>query len=181
MSRVQHSDVQHSEAVVRLFSQHQRWLYGYLLALLGNTSDADDVFQEVCVVMWKEHQKFEVGTNFVSWLSVIAYHQAQKLWRNRKREQRFITRQVLDQIAEGMPRDFEQLEAKRRALADCVRKLGEMDRQLVRRCYSEKKLSLKTVAGDLGRPVGTVYKALNRIRRMLFDCVNRELSAEGLA
>jgi RNA polymerase sigma-70 factor (ECF subfamily) len=105
----------------------------------------------------------------------------QKLWRKRKRELRFITRQVLDQIAEGMSRDFEQLEAKRRALADCVGKLGELDRQLVRHCYSDKKLSLKSVAGDLGRPVGTVYKALNRIRKMLFDCVNRELSAEGLA
>ena len=68
------SHVEHSESVVRLFSQHQRWLYGYLMALTGNPNDADDVFQEVCVVMWQQHEKFELGTNFVSWLSVIAYH-----------------------------------------------------------------------------------------------------------
>ncbi len=68
--------VNHSESVLRLYTQHQRWLYGYLTAILGNPNDAEDVMQEFSVVMWQQHEKFQLGTNFVSWLSVIAYHHA---------------------------------------------------------------------------------------------------------
>ena len=170
------SQVGHSEAVVRLFSQHQRWLYGYLMALLGDANDTEDVFQEVCVVMWKEHEKFELGTNFVSWLSVIAYHQVQKFWRDRKKSRRFLSMEVLDQIAQSMPENFEVLEDRRKALRNCLEKLPESDRHLVRHRYSDRKLTAKATANELGRPSATVYKALNRIRRTLFECVNRSVT-----
>lgn len=61
-----------------------------------------------------------------------------------------------------------------------MRKLHPSDRQLVQRCYSEASPSFKAIAKDLGRPVNTVYKALNRIRRVLHQCIDRTLSAEGL-
>ena len=173
-------EVAHSEVVVRLFSQHQRWLFGYLTSLLGNPNDAEDVMQEVSVVLWKEHHKFELGTNFTAWLSVIAYHQVQKFWRQRKRDRMFLNPDILDQVAR-LPEDFEILESRRTALSDCVTKLRDLDRVLVRRVYSDRKVSAKQVAEELGRPVGTVYKALNRVRRTLFDCVNRKMQAEGMA
>ena len=181
-SRQNDSDkVDHSEAVVRLFSQHQRWLYGYITALVGSPGDAEDVMQEVCVVMWQEHEKFELGTNFVSWLSVIAYHQVQKFWRTKKAQRKFLSVEVIGQIAEGLSENVDLLEARRHALADCVNRLKESDRQLVSHCYGSRRVSTKSVAEQLGRPVGTVYKALNRIRSMLFDCIDRKTSAEGIA
>ena len=174
-------NVDHSEAVVRLFSQHQRWLYGYLTALVGSPSDAEDVMQEVCVVMWQEHEKFELGTNFVSWLSVIAYHQVQKFWRSKKVKRKFVNVELLGQIAEGLSENVELLEARRHALAECVLKLKESDRQLVSHCYGARRVTTKSVAEQLGRPAGTVYKALNRIRGLLFECIDRKVSAEGTA
>lgn len=174
------NQIEHSEAVVRLFSQHQRWLYGYLTALLGDANDAEDVFQEVCVVMWQEHEKFQIGTNFVSWLSVIAYHQVQKFWRDRKKERRFLNMNILGQIAQAMPENYEIQEDRRKALATCLQKLPESDRALIQHRYSERKLTIKATADELGRPSATVYKALNRIRRLLFDCVNRRVT-EGMA
>jgi len=173
-------EIAHSEVVVRLFSQHQRWLFGYLTSLLGNPNDAEDVMQEVSVVLWKEHHKFELGTNFTAWLSVIAYHQVQKFWRLRKRDRMFLNPDVLEQVA-CLPEDFELLESRRSALSDCVAKLRELDRVLVRHVYGDRKVSAKQVAAELGRPVGTVYKALNRVRRTLFECVNKRMQAEGMA
>ncbi len=173
-------EIAHSEVVVRLFSQHQRWLFGYLTSLLGNPNDAEDVMQEVSVVLWKEHHRFELGTNFTAWLSVIAYHQVQKFWRLRKRDRMFLNPDVLEQVA-CLPEDFELLESRRSALSDCVAKLRELDRVLVRHVYGDRKVSAKQVAAELGRPVGTVYKALNRVRRTLFECVNKRMQAEGMA
>ena len=165
---------------MRLFSQHQRWLYGYLMALLGDANDADEVMQEVCVVMWQQHEKFELGSNFVSWLSVIAYHQVQKFWRDRKRRTIFLGSDVVEQLAEGVPEEYELLEARRRALAECIEQLRESDRQLVHCCYADRKTTARAAARQLGRPEGTVYKALNRIRRRLLDCINYRVSMEGL-
>ena len=175
------SQVEHSEVVVRLFSQHQRWLYGYLMALTGNPNDADDVFQEVCVVMWQQHEKFEVGTNFVSWLSVIAYHQAQKFWREKKRKNHHLSPDLIEQLAEALPNEFDIMEDRRKALSSCIKRLSDVDRQLLSHRYAAKKTTAKTTASQLGRTTASVYKSLNRIRRSLFECVNRRLSSEGAA
>ena len=88
---------------------------------------------------------------------------------------------VAEQLAEAMTENFDLLEARRRALSECVTRLKASDRELVSHCYSERKITAKSVAAELNRPTGTVYKALNRIRRSLFDCINRKISAEGLA
>lgn len=173
--------VNHSESVLRLYTQHQRWLFGYLMAILGSPNDAEDVMQEVSVVMWQQHEKFELGTNFVSWLSVIAYHQVQRFWREKSKRKKFLNVDLAEQLAEAMTENFELLDARRRALSDCVTRLKTSDRELVRHCYGERKVSMKSVAERLDRPAGTVYKALNRIRRSLFECINRKVSAEGIA
>ena len=146
------------------------------MALLGDANDTEDVFQEVCVVMWQEHEKFQIGTNFVSWLSVIAYHQVQKFWRDRKRSKPLVNPDVLSQIAEEMPSGFEAHEERRRALNTCLQKLPESDRALIRHRYSDRKTTTKQTATELGRPTGTVYKALNRIRKSLYDCVSRSMT-----
>ena len=149
------------------------------MALLGNANDAEDVFQEVCVVMWQEHEKFQLGTNFVSWLSVIAYHQVQKFWRQKKKRQ-FLNTDVLEQVAQTMADNFEEHEARRKALSHCLNKLADTDRDLIRHRYSDRKMTTKMAAKELGRPTGTVYKALTRIRKSLFQCVSHRLSSEGM-
>ncbi len=171
--------VEQSEAILRLFAQHQRWLFGYLTALLGSAADADDVFQEVCVIMWREHEKFEVGSNFVSWLSVIAYHQVQRYWREQKKARRTLGDQNLERLAEELPQHHEVMESRRWALPDCLGKLQETDRQLLRECYGERNVTARQVAQETGRPENTVYKALQRIRKSLHQCIDRAIAAES--
>lgn len=175
------NDAKHSEAVLRLFTRHQRWLYGYLMSLLGSATDAEDVMQEVSVVMWQQHEKFEIGTSFVSWISVIAYHQVQKFWREKKKRKRFLSVSTTEQLADKMTEEFEIWEARRNALSECVSKLTAPDRELVSHCYGEEALTMKSAAKEMDRPVGSVYKAMGRIRKSLFDCISRKLSAEGMA
>jgi RNA polymerase sigma-70 factor (ECF subfamily) len=174
------NEVQHSEAVLRLFTKHQRWLHGYLMSLLGSANDVEDVMQEVSVVMWQQHEKFQLGTNFVSWISVIAYHQVQKFWRDKKKRKRFLSVATTEQLADKMTEDFEFWETRRQALSDCISMLGASDRQLVSYCYGDKALSMKSAARELNRPVGSVYKAMGRIRRSLFQCISRKMAAEGM-
>jgi RNA polymerase sigma-70 factor (ECF subfamily) len=71
------------------------------------------------------------------------------------------------------------LESRRDALRTCLEKLPHTDRQLVRHCYGDSRVTFKRAAHILGRPVNTVYKALNRIRKVLYECIERTLAVEG--
>lgn len=174
------SDHERRDAFARLFAQHDRWLFAYLVSLLGSSAHAEEVFQEVCVVLWREHETFEFGTNFVKWVSVIAHHQVQRFRRQERRSGPQLSEAAVDLLAADAVDRADLLEYRRDALRSCLEKLPAKDRQLVRTCYSDSRQSFKTVAEKLGQPVNTVYKALGRIRKSLYDCIERTLSVEGL-
>src|SRR5262245_43430382 len=174
------SGAERRDAFARLFAQHDRWLFAYLVSLLGSSADAEEVFQEVCVVLWREYETFELGTNFVKWVSVIAHHQVYRFRRQQRRVGPQLSDATVDLLSQDAVDRADLLESRRDALRKCLGKLPDKDRQLVQHCYSDSRSSFKTVAQDLGRPVNTVYKALNRIRKMLLECIERTLSVEGI-
>ena len=66
------------------------------------------------------------------------------------------------------------LEDRRRALERCLQQLRDDDRLVVEHRYS-RQMSVAKIAGTTGRNTSALYKALERIRRQLFECVNRRL------
>jgi RNA polymerase sigma-70 factor, ECF subfamily len=173
------TDHERRDAFARLFAQHDRWLFAYLISLLGNASHAEEVFQEVCVVLWREYETFQLGTNFVKWVSVIAHNQVHRFRRQQRRTGPQLSEAAVDLLAQDAVERVDLLDSRRDALRGCLEKLADKDRQLVRHCYGDTRVSFKSVAQDLGRPVNTVYKALNRIRKSLYECIERTVAVEG--
>lgn len=167
------------EAFARLFAQHDRWLFSYLVVLLRNPADAEEVFQEVCVVLWREYEKFELGTDFVRWTSVIAHNQVHQFRAKTRRAGFQLDDETLDRVSDVAVQRADLFEYRRDALRQCLRKLSPADQSLVHECYRNDGATYKSAAKQLGRPVNTVYKALNRIRRVLHECIDRTLAAEG--
>ncbi len=171
---------QRRDAFARLFAKHDRWLFSYLVTLLASPAHAEEVFQEVCVIVWRMYDQFELGTDFVKWVSVIAHNQVRKFRRNAKRTGFQLSDATCERLAADAARGADLFDFRRDALRQCLGKLTTDDRQLVQHCYSDSAASFKRIAEEVGRPVNTVYKALNRIRRALHECIDRSLSAEGL-
>jgi RNA polymerase sigma-70 factor (ECF subfamily) len=171
---------QRRDAFARLFAKHDRWLFSYLVTLLANPADAEEVFQEVCVVVWRLYDQFELGTDFVKWVSVIAHNQVRKFRRESRRGGFQLSDETCERLAVDAARGADLFDFRREALRKCLGKLAPRDRQLVNRCYSHTATSFKVTADEMGRPVNTVYKALNRIRRSLQECIDRTLSSEGV-
>jgi RNA polymerase sigma-70 factor, ECF subfamily len=167
------------DAFARLFAKHDRWLYSYLVTLLGSTAEAEEVFQEVCVILWREYEAFQLGTDFVKWVAVIAHNQVRKFRRQRKQVGFQLNEMAFDLLAAEAVERVDLFNYRRDALRGCLAKLSPVDRSLVQQCYEEHKVNFKATAHKLGRSENTVYKALNRIRRVLFECINRTLAAEG--
>lgn len=166
-----------NEAFVRMFASAQREIYRYILVLIPHEADAMEVFQETCVVLWRKFQPMPSERDFIAWACRVAYYEVLKLRRQQGREQLKFNDLLLDQIAEERLELTDLLESRRLALAQCLEKLSQRDRELVDRRYHDQ-LTAKEVSERVGRPVNTVYKALERIRRQLFDCVSRALRVE---
>lgn len=58
---------------LRLFLQNERRLYAYVLTLVPNRTDADDIFQEVSLVLWDKFDETHPPDDFAAWGCRIAY------------------------------------------------------------------------------------------------------------
>jgi DNA-directed RNA polymerase specialized sigma24 family protein len=68
-----------------------------------------------------------------------------------------------------------ELDERHEALAGCLKKLAARDRELVLTRY-EPGSGVAEAARRSGRSMDAAYKALNRLRKLLHDCVTNELA-----
>jgi hypothetical protein len=53
-------------------TRHERLVYGFMLSLVPNWADADEILQETNIRLWDEFEKFVPRTNFAAWAVRIA-------------------------------------------------------------------------------------------------------------
>jgi RNA polymerase sigma-70 factor (ECF subfamily) len=167
------SDQRHRE-FLQLFTQNARRLYAYLFMLVGNQTDADDVFQETSRVLWEKFDQFTSGTDFLAWAESVAHYQTLYFRRRQQRDRLQFSLEFVETIVEARARSLDALEQRQHALDGCLEKLRPEDQQLVRLRYSDGATT-KSVAEQVGRSVDAVYKALNRIEAFLVECTRRAL------
>ena len=84
-----------------LLRLHTSQVLGYINSLVLNWSDADDLFQETCLVLWQKFDEFQSGTNFLAWALRIADHKVMKFQAKQSRRAVFIAR-----LRESLQEDF---------------------------------------------------------------------------
>jgi len=87
---------------------------------------------------------------------------------------------VLELLSEERGRHEAHLDARLAALDGCLRKLSAADRQLVTFRYDQGRPA-EEIMSHLAMSRRTLFRGLERVRRLLHDCVSRQLQAEGLA
>lgn len=166
-----------SEEFVQLFTKHQRRVYLFILGQIPNPGDAEEVLQESNVVILRKCDQFEIGTNFLAWACSVARFEILKYRDRFKRNRLRFSSEFLDLIEGETVRRDELSDSRRDALATCIGKLSDKDRELIQLRYASDGKG-QDVAAALGRPRNSVYQSLSRIRKLLLDCVNRSLAIE---
>ena len=167
------------EAYVRLLNNSRRRLLGYLLSLLGNWHDAEDVLQRASMTMWRRFETFEPGTDFMAWASTVAFYEAKNFQRVAARSRLHFDDELLNTLAAERLDDLWHLDERFDALEHCVGKLDLANRKLVEAVYGNDA-DIVALAAQVGRAPQTLYNRLNVIRLALADCVERRIS-EGRA
>ena len=156
----------------------QRQLFGYLFALLRNLDDAQEVYQQTCLVMWQKYDEFGGRSRFSTWACGIARNKVFEFRRQQRKHEASFSSAFEEEIAAllmEIPAD--EIDDRREALETCVEKLGTADRALVRDCYGGD-CTVAQKAALLGRNAQSVHNSLRRIRRRLIECIDRRLAEE---
>ena len=160
-----------AEAFTTLFRRHQRDVYRFALHMTGSRAMADDVAQDVFLVVMRDAQRYEPGRSTVTaWLCGIARNCArQRLERDRGLESLETDSPAVDEslglVAPDPTSDLarhERIAGLRRA----VLALPLRYREVVVLCDLQE-LSYQEAAGALGCAIGTVRSRLHRARTLL--------------
>ncbi len=166
-----------TEAFLRLLSENERKLGMYVTGLIACPQDAQDILQEGKIIMWRNFDKFELGTNFPAWARKVLFHQVLAHRRRSKRNPTgFLneeTLQLLNEESETAIRE-RRWQKREKALQSCLLKLNDEHQKVVKMRYREES-SIETIAHRVDRTEGAVYRLLSRLRQSLFECVEREL------
>ncbi len=166
-----------SEEFVQLFTRSQRAVYLFILAQVGNVHSAEEILQETNLVIWAKLDQFADGSNFLSWARQIAKFEILKHRQRFRRERLTFSEEFVAAVAEEAAQISGEQELRREALHHCLSKLQASDRELIEQRYQPGH-SGKDLAVQLGRPANSVYQSLGRIRKLLLDCIHRQLATE---
>ena len=156
----------------------QRSLYAYILSLIPNVADADDVMQETAAILFERMDDYNPNLPFLNWAMTFARFQALKF---RKYSARHRARTVAlsdaayDALANREEYDWGVETRRLEVLQTCLAELGPEERRLLQYRYS-KNHTVHEMGGDDKRLASRLYKRLRRIREMLGRCIRRRLA-----
>ena len=157
------------ELFVNLFQADRNRLYSYIYAYVGNKAAAEDIFQETSMLLWKKFDQFQPGTDFSKWANSFAYYQVKTY---RHKENKFsggFSETLIESLAESA--EAVDNESKWRILQDCRSDLPDHNKKLYENFYV-KNQKAQEVADESGRSIFAIRKAIHKLRKKLFDCVD---------
>jgi len=166
------------DAFLRLFTAHEPAVRAFVRSLVPTLTDANDVMQEVAVVMWRKFGDYDPQRDFRGWAFGIAKMQVFSWRRDRARDRHVFGDDVTQLLASHAEERSDPLAAQREALRVCLEKLPAERRRLVEDAYAPGA-RINELARSLGQSIAAFYKRLHRIRLALVECTRAELIKEG--
>jgi len=163
-----------TEEFLHLLSQHDRVLYGYILALVPHWADADDLAQEMRIRLWQQFDKYQPGTDFGAWARSIAYYLVLAHREKASRDRLHFGLPFVESVTAEFAAHPVLMVLRQEALVRCMEKLDPPKRALIEKYYAGEQ-SLHEIAEQMGRSYEATRKAVYRTQLVLADCINAEL------
>jgi RNA polymerase sigma-70 factor (ECF subfamily) len=163
---------------VRLLGEHERRLTAYVHALIPAWQDAEDVLQNTRLRLWSQFDSFEPDSDFAAWAITVATYMVRTHRTQCQRNRVCFSDTLVEKLSQSfLPVTSSKCEDRLSALMECVKTLSSVSRQLLRLVCVEHQ-RIKDIAHDLDQKPPATRKALQRIRRSLFECVQKRLEKE---
>ena len=161
-----------SDSFILLFEADRRRIYAYIYAFVMDPDIADEIFQETSVLLWRDFEKFEPGSNFSKWANGIVFNRVRSYRRKEKKHQLCLSDEVIGELA-GQISYSDNSEKRWQALQACLATLTPSLQQVYTDFYV-KNSTANELAKTTGRSVSWIRKAVQKLRKKLVDCVDRK-------
>ncbi|MEW6302177.1 MAG: sigma-70 family RNA polymerase sigma factor [Verrucomicrobiota bacterium] len=161
-----------------LFLRSEREIFRYVAALVPNVADAEDIVQQTALALWEKFDAYDPNQPFTPWACRFALNKARQWIERRQRWQALLQGGLGEELARRREELRPELEVRLKHLEGCIGKLPQDQRSIVEGYYYHRT-PVEKVAESSGRTVEATYKALQRIRSALQDCM--ETAAKGAA
>lgn len=169
-----------NDEFVRRFVRSQQDIYAYILTLVPNTADAQDILQETAIALWAKADEYRLEDPFMPWATRFAWFQVRKFRMYQARRHRHVVAlsdEALNVLAVDRAKFESEMADRDQILQQCVDKLANADRSLLGQRY-DQKISIREVARQRGVEPTQLYKRLGWIRQSLLDCIHQTTSEE---
>ena len=165
------------ERFTRLLLDSEPVMLRSILVSVPHRSDAREVLQETAVALWRQFERYDTGRPFLNWAMGFARIETRRfLARENRRAQ--LSEKAIDALEHEMEHHSAGSDdAIETHLATCLGKLPEKAHRLVKGYYHDGH-SPEALSEREGRTVEAIYKAIQRARRDLQECIERQLRKE---
>lgn len=165
---------------ITVLLQEELPLRSFLLAATRNVHEVDDLFQNVARVLFEKFDEYDPQRPFRAWAMGVAKMEVLK-WRQKKaRSREFLSPEALLQVAAAAEEPNDWTEHLGKFLHVCLGKLKATARRVVDMKYGDS-LAIREIAQRIGKSVSAVEMILVRSRRVLRECVERQMRSEERA
>jgi RNA polymerase sigma-70 factor (ECF subfamily) len=150
MTRIRNGD---QSALSDLYDRYSQVVYSVALRVLGDTSQAEDVLQDIFMQIWRNPSTFDASRGSLgAWLAVISRHRAIDALRRRRPET------DISDITVSFDADLDRITDRNMAVGKIRKALEELPKEqkkLLEMAFFEG-LTHAEIAQRTGEPLGTV-------------------------
>lgn len=159
---------------LRMYASVQTKLYAFILSVVHNKSDADELYQETSVVLWEKFDQYREECSFAAWAVGIAKNKVMQYLRENKRAKMVFTEDIYQNISDISEKASDDIQLRIAALKICLERLKVSDRKLIAFRF-HKNITVKMLSQLTGRSTDSLYKTISRIMYMLKSCIERKM------
>jgi len=163
----------------RCMSQNQKQIHAYILMMVHDYHNAEDLMQETAIILWQKFDDYKPDTSFAAWGIQVARNVVFNYRRKHSKRSQIFNDHIC-RILEGYAQQCaRELSATEESLHECIQKLKPMDRHLVKLRY-EQHIPVQEIAAQIKRSADSVYHSFSRIYVTLKQCVSQQLEIRGI-
>jgi len=153
-----------------LLMQNQTRIYAFILSLVRNYEDADDILQNTAKTIWQKYEDSRPINNFVSWGIQIAYYKILEYRKKKTKSGIQYDNQLFETILPIVKEQQRYSDEHLEKLSNCLKKLKPRAKELIELRYYQD-LKPKQISSLLGLSITNVYKIMSRIHGQLLECI----------
>lgn len=160
-----------------LLSKDRIRIFSFIRSLIPHNSDAEDVYQRVCLTLWKKFEEFDRNRDFFPWACGIAFYTVRNHHRSLRHDRHYFDQDLMETMSRKREQHLANYNSRIDFLHECLSSLTSSDQKLLRDAVYEKQ-SIPEIAKTTEKSIQTLYNRMSFLRRELAACISRKLQNE---